>query len=162
MDGAQLPYRPCVGVALFNRQGLVWIGRRVSKCKDDGSQKLWQMPQGGIDEGEQPRQAVLRELEEETGVNDVEILAEHPDWLTYDLPEKALKSFRGRYRGQRQKWFALRYLGDDAAFNINGHNGHAIEFEAWRWAPLEELPDLVVPFKRDVYETVAAAFRRFA
>lgn len=160
MNSQQLPYRRCVGILLLNAERRVWIGRRVPKWDSEaGSARLWQMPQGGIDDGEEPREAALRELEEEVGTRNVEILAEHPQWLTYDLPKEALGiALKGKYRGQTQKWFALRFLGRDGDFNIDGHNGHEVEFDAWRWADSEEVPQLVVPFKRDVYEQVFAAF----
>ena len=154
-----LPYRRNVGAALFNADGLVFIGRRTGLPAD--APESWQMPQGGIDDGEDPRAAVLRELREEIGTDRAEILAEHPDWLTYDLPKSSMRAaFRGRYRGQRQKWFALRFLGDasDIVLDADAHP----EFSAWRWARLADLPALVVPFKREVYQAVAAEFARFA
>jgi putative (di)nucleoside polyphosphate hydrolase len=148
-----LPYRLNVGAALFNRDGHVFIGQRADLL-------AWQMPQGGIDEGEDPAVAVLRELEEEIGTAKATILAEHDAWLTYDLPpDVAARAFRGRYRGQRQKWFALRFDGTDADIALDRH-AHP-EFVAWRWAALGELPGLAVPFKRGIYETVATAFARF-
>ena len=154
-----LPYRPNVGAALFNAQGLVFIGLRTGM--PDGTAQTWQMPQGGIDAGEDPAQAVFRELLEEVGTNDATILAEHPDWLSYDLPDNALRAaFRGRFRGQRQKWFALRFLGADSDIALD-RDPHP-EFSDWRWAALAELPDLIVPFKRPVYEAVAKEFARFA
>jgi putative (di)nucleoside polyphosphate hydrolase len=157
-----LPYRPCVGVVLFNPQGLVWIGRRADKPNDEGKGLWWQMPQGGIDEGEDPAEAALRELEEETGVRSAEIIAEAPEWYAYDLPEHLIgKAWGGRYRGQKQKWFAARFLGDESEIDISGR-GHAPEFDAWRWERLERLPALVVPFKRPVYERVVEAFRHLA
>ncbi len=154
-----LPYRLNVGAALFNPAGQVFVGRRTDLGVD--AQAVWQMPQGGIDEGEDPAAAVLRELEEEIGTARATILAEHPDWLTYELPaELAQRAFRGRYRGQRQKWFALRFDGTDADIRLDGHS-HP-EFSAWRWAPLAELPGLAVAFKRDIYTEVARAFAGFA
>jgi putative (di)nucleoside polyphosphate hydrolase len=156
---SDLPYRLNVGAALFNRDGQVFIGRRADV--PDRATHVWQMPQGGIDEGEDPRAAVLRELAEETGTDKAEIIGEHQDWLTYDLPPELIgRLFGGRYRGQRQRWFALRFLGDDDDFRLDAHP-HP-EFVAWRWAALAELPDLCVPFKRATYETVAAAFAGFA
>lgn len=153
---SDLPYRPNVGAALFNRAGQVFIGRRA-----DQEVANWQMPQGGIDEGEDARVAVLRELEEEIGTANATILAEHPEWLTYDLPPEALaRAFRGRYRGQRQKWFALRFDGTEDEIALDRHV-HP-EFSAWKWVSLAELPGLVVPFKRHVYEAVASEFSRFA
>ena len=151
MTVTDLPYRPGVGIALFNRQGLVFAAQRI-----DTAQPAWQMPQGGIDAGESPREAALRELEEEVGTASAEILAETPDWLVYDLPPAiAGKVWKGRYRGQRQKWFAMLFTGDDAEIDIV--TAHP-EFSAWRWMELAELPGLIVPFKRDLYTQVAAAF----
>jgi putative (di)nucleoside polyphosphate hydrolase len=117
------------------------------------------MPQGGVEKFEPPRIAALRELREETGVTSAEIIAEHPDWLTYELPDSLLGiALKGRYRGQRQKWFAMRFLGDDSEINIASKNGLKAEFEAWRWAPIAAVPKLIVPFKRDVYERVTRDF----
>ncbi len=155
----RLPYRLNVGAALFNRDGLVFIGRRADM--PDASAHIWQMPQGGIDDGEDPRAAVLRELEEETGTRNAEILAEHPDWLAYDLPAELVgRLFGGRYRGQRQRWFALRFLGTDADIRLDFHSDP--EFVAWRWAALSEVPALCVPFKRATYEILARDFAGFA
>jgi putative (di)nucleoside polyphosphate hydrolase len=154
-----LAYRVCVGVMLLNRDNLVWLGRRSDKDNDEGVGQWWQMPQGGIDEAEDPAAAALRELAEETSARSAEIIAETPGWLVYDLPDHLIgKSWQGRYRGQKQKWFAARFLGDDSEFNLTP-DGHKPEFDAWRWAGIDELPDLVVPFKRKVYEQVVAAFR---
>jgi putative (di)nucleoside polyphosphate hydrolase len=152
-------YRPCVGVMLLNRDGLVWIGRRFDKRNDEGTGHWWQMPQGGIDEGEDPRIAVLRELAEETAVTSAEIIAESAHWYNYDLPEHLIgKSWNGKYRGQTQKWFALRFTGDDSEINL-APPGHKQEFDAWRWAPMGEVLNVIVPFKRGVYEKVIAEFR---
>ena len=126
-----------------------------------GAEAPWQMPQGGIDAGEAPRDAVFRELREEIGTDKAEILAEHPDWLTYDLPaEYRGTAFRGRFRGQTQKWFALRFTGTDADIALDRHE--PAEFSTWRWARLADLPALVVPFKRPVYDVLARDFSRFA
>ena len=153
-----LPYRLNVGAAMFNQMGQVFIGRRADMPA--GLPHVWQMPQGGIDEGEDPRAAVLRELEEETGTANVEILAEHGDWLTYDLPaDLAMTLFGGRFRGQRQRWFALRFLGEDADIRLDAHP--APEVLAWRGVPLGEVAALCVPFKRATYETVIRAFAAF-
>ncbi len=161
-DVRDLPYRPCVGVALFNRDGLVWAGRRAGKANNEGSGDWWQMPQGGIDEGEDARTAALRELAEETGVRSATIIGEIPGWLTYDLPGHLIgKAWGGRYRGQKQKWFAMRFTGPDSEIDISGI-GHAPEFDLWRWERLERMPELIIPFKRKVYEQVAEAFREFA
>ena len=161
-DPQEMPYRPCVGVALFNRAGHVWIGRRHDKANDEGKGHWWQMPQGGIDKGEDPAAAAMRELKEETGVTSAEMIAEAPGWLTYDLPEHLIGiAWKGRFRGQKQKWFACRFLGEDSEIDISGI-GHKAEFDKWRWAALDELPGLIVPFKRDVYVQVVAAFRPLA
>ena len=155
----RLPYRPCVGVMLLNEAGKVWVGRRIPQWDGDGSSHMWQMPQGGIDEGETPLQAGLRELEEETGVNDCQFLAEYPGWLKYDLPEKALgKALGGKYRGQKQKWLAMRFLGDESDIDISGHNGMPPEFDQWKWVAIDALADLVVPFKAHIYRQLASHF----
>ena len=157
-DAALSAYRPNVGAALFNRQGRVWIGRRADQPAELAA---WQMPQGGIDPGEDPAAAVLRELEEEIGTARASILASHPDWLTYDLPpDLAAQKLGGRYRGQRQKWFALRFDGADSDIVLD-RDAHP-EFSAWRWADLAELPALAVGFKRAVYESVVREFARFS
>jgi putative (di)nucleoside polyphosphate hydrolase len=152
-------YRPCVGVMLLNRQGLVWVGRRFQKQNDDGVGHWWQMPQGGIDEGEDPAVAAIRELEEETAVRSAEIIAEAPGWYNYDLPEHLIGlSWKGKYRGQTQKWFAMRFTGQDSEINLSPP-GHKQEFDQWRWARMDEMVDIIVPFKKPVYEKVIAAFR---
>jgi putative (di)nucleoside polyphosphate hydrolase len=167
MDARELPYRRNVGAAVFNREGRVFIGRR--KKRRSGMNLVagheWQMPQGGIDEGEAPLEAARRELFEETNISRATLLAEAPDWLSYDLPPEALTGrWKGRYRGQTQKWFAFRFDGADKEIDIArpGAGAFEPEFEAWRWAPLETLPDLIIPFKRPVYEAVVAVFKDLA
>jgi putative (di)nucleoside polyphosphate hydrolase len=156
-----LPYRPNVGAVLFNRDGLVFVARRAKMPNAEGPAGGWQLPQGGIDAGEDPSTAVLRELEEEIGTRKARVIGEHPDWLTYDLPPDLLGvAWRGRYRGQRQRWFALRFLGEDSDVNLT-LDPHP-EFDAWRWAPLAELPSLAVPFKRAIYDVLTTSFARFA
>jgi putative (di)nucleoside polyphosphate hydrolase len=147
---------------LLNRQGLVWIGHRFEKVNDDGVGYWWQMPQGGIDEGEDPKLTALRELAEETGVRSAEIIAEAPCWYSYDLPGHLIgRSWGGRWRGQTQKWFAARFTGDESEINI-APAGHKQEFDQWRWATTDEVIELIVPFKRDVYRRVIADFRHLA
>jgi putative (di)nucleoside polyphosphate hydrolase len=152
-------YRPNVGLAVFHDTGLVFMGRR----KGVGGPYMWQMPQGGVDPGEAPREAAVRELEEEIGASPdlVEILEETPDWLFYDFPAdlRTRASPGGRYLGQRQKWFAMRFRGKDRDIRLDLHTP---EFSEWRWARLEEAPGLVIPFKRPVYEEVVRRFKRFA
>jgi putative (di)nucleoside polyphosphate hydrolase len=157
-----LPYRPCVGIMVLNKDGHVWVGRRIplENSEYDGSPQLWQMPQGGIDPGEDPLPAARRELYEETGMQTVTLLAEAPEWIRYDLPDALIGiGLRGKYRGQTQKWFAFRFEGDESEIAINPPPGaHAPEFDAWAWRPMADLPDLIVPFKRQVYVEVVAAF----
>ncbi|MCO5734589.1 RNA pyrophosphohydrolase [Rhizobium sp. SSA_523] len=159
---ADLPYRPCVGIMVLNHKGLVWVGRRLSEgnSESDGSPQLWQMPQGGIDKGEDPREAAYRELFEETGMRSVSFLAEAEDWINYDLPEHLIGiGLKGKYRGQTQRWFAFRFEGDESEINIEDPPaGQHQEFDAWDWKPMAELPSLIVPFKRPAYEKVVAAF----
>lgn len=160
-DPASLPYRPNVGAALFDRAGHVLVCRRADLPNAEGAPGGWQLPQGGIDADEDPRAAVLRELAEEIGTDRAAIIGEHPDWLTYDLPASLLGvALGGRYRGQRQRWFALRFLGRDADIRLD-RDPHP-EFDAWRWAALADLPTLGPPFKRAIYATLARSFARFA
>ncbi|MDP9756477.1 UNVERIFIED_ORG: putative (di)nucleoside polyphosphate hydrolase [Rhizobium sp. SORGH_AS260] len=161
-----LPYRPCAGMMVLNAEGLVWAGRRIKEGNSeyDGSPHLWQMPQGGIDEGERPLAAAIRELHEETGMKTVRLLAEASDWIHYDLPPELIGiGLRGKYRGQAQRWFAFRFEGDESEIQIDPPpTGHAAEFDAWDWKPMESLPELIVPFKRGVYEKVVAEFQHLS
>ena len=153
-DPETLPYRPCVGVMLINAAGLIFAAQRI-----DSTSPAWQMPQGGIDAGEKPRDAALRELREETGISaeQVSFIAKTDGWVTYDLPPDLLgKVWGGKYRGQRQKWFLYRYLGRDDQVQIATEHP---EFSTWRWIGAEEMIASIVPFKRTVYETVVATFR---
>lgn len=152
-------YRPCVGLMIMNRAGLVWIGRRIGMEGIPGTTGTtgWQMPQGGIDDGETPREAALRELTEETGMNTVEIVAETAGWHFYDLPpDLARKAWKGRWAGQRQKWFLMRFLGEESEIDIGPKPGHKQEFDAWRWAPLAEVGAQIVSFKQPLYLAVIA------
>ena len=158
-----LPYRPCVGMMLINAAGLVFIGRRAGGIEHAADSYVWQMPQGGVDDGEDTWAAATRELFEETSARSVEKLGEISDWLTYDIPRTvAGRTWRGRYRGQRQKWYAMRFTGDDSEINLdNPGSGCKPEFVSWRWEPMRNLPELIVPFKRPVYERVVSEFTRF-
>ncbi|ODT75639.1 MAG: RNA pyrophosphohydrolase [Pelagibacterium sp. SCN 64-44] len=171
-DRESLPYRDCVGIAVFNGEGKVFVGHRKAEGDPDQSAKkgfAWQMPQGGIDKGEDPLSAALRELREETDITSVSLLAEAPEWIYYDLPDDLLGiGFKGRYRGQRQRWFAFAFTGADTEIDVLAPGGGKFkaEFNAWRWERLSRTPSLIVPFKRDAYERVVAAFsdipQRFA
>jgi putative (di)nucleoside polyphosphate hydrolase len=150
-EGEDAAYRAGVGIMLLDREGRVFVARRIGMA-----QEAWQMPQGGIDPGESPREAALRELEEEIGTRQAEILAESRLWLRYDLPRDiAGRLWRGRYRGQRQKWFAMRFTGSDR--DIDLATAHP-EFSAWKWVAAERLPELIIPFKRQLYLSVLAEF----
>jgi putative (di)nucleoside polyphosphate hydrolase len=152
-DIASLPYRPCAGVMLLNRDGLVFVGQRL-----DSVVEAWQMPQGGIDPGEDALDAAWRELWEETGVErkHAELIATAPEELFYDLPEDlAGRLWKGKWRGQRQRWFLFRFLGEDSDVNIQTAEP---EFRAWRWAAPKDLPDLIVPFKRELYKELLTVF----
>jgi len=150
-----LPYRPCVGMLLLNPAGKVFVGRRIDSARE--ADNIWQMPQGGIDKGETPEQAVLREMAEELGTDKAEIVAESRQWLHYDLPDHLIgKVWKGRYRGQKQRWFALRFLGTDGDIDLATEHP---EFDAWQWVDLDDVPGLVIPFKRDTYRAVVSEFR---
>ena len=159
-----LPYRPCAGLCVINRKGLVFIGRRTDGPEHTDDTHVWQMPQGGIDEGEKPYPAALRELYEETSIKSVEKLGQIRNWVTYDIPKNiGSKAWKGKYRGQKQKWYALRFTGKDSEINVETPGGgHDPEFVEWRWEPMKNLPELVVPFKSDTYEQVVKAFSKFA
>ena len=163
-DREALPYRDCVGVAVFNAQGNVFLGRRKGfddPEKSDQQGAPWQMPQGGIDAGEDPLKAALRELYEETSMTSVSLLAEAPEWIYYDLPDDLLGiGFKGKYRGQRQRWFAFAFTGDESEIDVLAPGGgkFSAEFDGWRWEKLSRTPSLIVPFKRDAYEKVVEAF----
>jgi putative (di)nucleoside polyphosphate hydrolase len=153
------PYRPCIGIMLLNPAGLVWIGKRHPDTGADDTH-CWQMPQGGIDDGETPLGAARRELFEETSIRSASLLAEAPNWISYDYPPQVARSKRTtRYCGQTQKWFAFRFEGNEAEIDIlNPPDGHKPEFCEWRWARASELADLIIPFKRATYEAVVDAF----
>ncbi len=158
IDPNTLPYRPCVGITLLNAEGRIWLGRRFDELVLQEALKRWQMPQGGIDKGEDPQAAALRELYEETGVRSVTILAQSKDWITYDLPPEAVgKALKGKYRGQRQIWFAMRFTGEEGEINLQPE-GHKPEFDAWRWARGSEVLETIVGFKRGAYEEVLSEF----
>lgn len=157
-----LPYRPCVGIMVLNRQGKVWMGHRPSIEKDElgFEDRRWQMPQGGIDEGEEPEAAARRELWEETGITSATLLGATEDWLTYDLPEH-LKgvALKGKWRGQKQLWYAFRFEGDESEINISHPpDGAPVEFDRWEWVDYDAVPRRIVAFKRGVYDEVCRAF----
>jgi putative (di)nucleoside polyphosphate hydrolase len=160
----KLPYRPCVGMMLFNKKGRVFIGRRTDGPEHVDEAHVWQMPQGGVDPKEDPWPAALRELYEETNITSVEKLAESKEWYSYDIPREIVgKAWKGKYRGQTQKWYALRFTGKESEIDVlNPAGGHEPEFVEWRWEKIDRLPALVVPFKRGVYEQVVNEFGEFA
>jgi putative (di)nucleoside polyphosphate hydrolase len=156
---------------LLNARGQVWMGQRKPKWLGDEQARawnlplegMWQMPQGGVGPFEPPEQAALRELEEETAIRSAAIVATLPDWLTYDLPDDLIGvALKGRYRGQRQRWFALRFTGNETEIDIRSRNGLKAEFDAWRWVDMADVPQLIVPFKRGIYQTVVTAFAHLA
>jgi putative (di)nucleoside polyphosphate hydrolase len=155
-----LPYRPCVGVMVLNRDGLAFIGQRIGGPEHVDLTHSWQMPQGGIDSGEESWPAARRELREETNIRSVERVAEISDWLTYDIPREIVgQAWKGKYRGQKQKWFAVRFTGSESEIDVEHPEGaHEPEFATWRWEPLKNVPGLVVPFKRAVYDRVVREF----
>ncbi|MCD7061451.1 RNA pyrophosphohydrolase [Pelagibacterium xiamenense] len=162
-DRDAMPYRDCVGIALFNKQGKVFIARRIPEDGVDQSEVAapWQMPQGGIDAGEEPLPAAYRELYEETSIRTIRLIKEAEDWIYYDLPDDVLGiALKGKYRGQRQKWFAFLFEGDESEIDLDtpGDGDCDPEFDAWRWEALSALPDLIVPFKRDAYLQVVDIF----
>lgn len=158
-DPSTLGYRPCVGIMLVNQTNHVWVGNRIDSVPEGGG-PWWQMPQGGIDEGEDPEGAARRELREETAVTSIEFVAQTPDWLTYDLPDHLIgKMWGGRYRGQRQKWFLARFLGSESEIDIGEPGAPHTEFREWRWCVPEELPTVIIPFKRGLYTEVLRVFR---
>ena len=161
IDPATLPYRPNVGAVLFGADRRILVARRAQFPNAEGPPGGWQLPQGGIDADEDPAVAIFRELAEEIGTDRAEIIGEHPDWLCYDLPPELLgHALGGKFRGQRQRWFALRFLGSDADIRLDA-DPHP-EFDAWRWVPLAELPSLAVGFKQHIYDVLAVSFARFA
>ena len=150
----KLPYRSCVGAMLVNAVGRVFVAKRIDSPGD-----AWQMPQGGIDEGEDPAKAVMRELQEETGTDKAEIIAESDRWRAYDLPDELIgRLWGGKYRGQRQKWFALKFLGEDNDIDIEANE--TPEFSDWKWVEIDEVVNLIVPFKRALYRDIVSEFRR--
>lgn len=151
----KLPYRPCAGIMLLNSDNKVFVAKRI-----DTLVEAWQMPQGGIDEGEDPKKAAIRELEEETGVKNATIIAEYEEWLSYDLPEELYgKVWKGKYGGQTMKWFVMRYSGKDNDINIETENP---EFSEWKWTDIINLPNMIVPFKKDLYQKLADKFSYLA
>src|SRR5262245_36433151 len=157
-----LPYRPCVGMMVLNKEGRVFIGRRLGGPEHTDDDHVWQMPQGGVDEGEDLYRAALRELAEETSIHSVTKIGELDEWLSYDIPSNIVgKAWKGKYRGQKQWWFAFRFTGNEKEINIlHPVGGHKPEFVEWRWEPIKNLPSLIIPFKRPVYERVVKEFSK--
>jgi putative (di)nucleoside polyphosphate hydrolase len=163
MKYESLPYRPCVGIMLINPDGRVFVGKRRGGPEHVDASHSWQMPQGGVDKGEDTYAAALRELQEETNVTSVKKLGEIAEWLSYDIPREIVgEAWKGRYRGQKQKWYALRFTGKESEVDIDCPAGHKPEFTAWRWEQMEKLPALIIPFKRPVYDRVVQEFAKFA
>jgi putative (di)nucleoside polyphosphate hydrolase len=151
----KLPYRPCAGIMLLNKSGQVFVAKR-----NDSDLDAWQMPQGGIDEGESPKDGAIRELFEETSVKNVQIIDEYPEWISYNLPNNLIgKIWGGKYRGQKMKWFVMRLLGEESEIDIFTADA---EFSQWKWTDMKDLPDLIVPFKRDLYQTLAGHFKKYS
>lgn len=158
-----LPFRPCVGIMLINGGGQVWVGRRSPRWLARNEPPIWQMPQGGLNPKETPEAAAVRELEEETGVTNARIIGEVPEWLSYELPNHLLGiALKGRFRGQRQRWFAMRFTGEDREIDIAGCRGQKPEFDAWKWVDMKLVPEIIVPFKRDTYCAVVREFQHLA
>ena len=159
----ELPFRRCVGVAVFNQDGKVWAGRRIQDSETPLSHR-WQLPQGGIDKGEDPFEAAKRELFEETGIAKVSLIGECREWLNYELPDELLGiALKGKYRGQTQKWYAFRFEGNENEINISHPlDGAKPEFDHWEWKDLSAMPDLIVPFKRNIYERLVVEFDNLA
>ncbi len=158
---SDLPYRPCVGIMLFNSQGKAWIGERLGGLEVRPGVAAWQMPQGGIDPGEAPQDAAYRELFEETSVRTISIAAQSRDWLKYDLPRDLLgRALKGKYKGQKQKWFLARFEGDESEIDVlsPGDGTEKAEFSDWKWVEIDEIVGLIVPFKRNVYESLTTEF----
>lgn len=163
MTAGTLPYRPCVGIMLLNKEGLVFMGRRLPDM-EHASDQTWQMPQGGIDGAEDPLEAAKRELYEETGAKTVSLLREASNWFYYDLPPELIgRALRGQFRGQRQRWFAFRFEGEESEISVtNPPGGHSPEFAEWAWLPMTELTKRIIAFKRPVYEQVVTEFKDLA
>jgi len=159
----KLPYRRSVGIMLINKCGRVWVGRRVPKWQKDPLKYIWQMPQGGIEEGEKPRQAALRELKEEIGTDNVKVLGKNSGWIKYDLPDKLLGvALGGKYRGHQYKWYVMAFCGSDDEIDITGKKGFKAEFDDWLWVDIMDVEGLGVAFKEKLYQRVIKELSRFA